>query len=155
MPRWSIAKARVAWIVGGCSGCGVFVRTIASSVRFHSMTAFGAGVAGAAVVLGGAVEGVGHGMLVGGACARADGATTAVARRPARTDSLRSVMGVPLCVNGSVGYDDVSYYTSSYICLTPAPARSFPTSPKGSGGGRSLDTQKTAAQYRRYSSSTC
>src|ERR1700686_2970421 len=98
MPRWSIAKARVAWIVGGCSGCGVFVRTIASNVRFHSMTAFGAGAAGAAVVLGSGVGGVGDGVLVAGDWARAEGAATAVARSPAKTVSLRSFMGVPLCV---------------------------------------------------------
>src|SRR5580700_644623 len=97
MPRCSIAKARVAWIVAGCSGCGVFVRTIASNVRFHSMTAFGAGTAGAAVVLGSGVEGVGYGTFVVGDWARAEGAARAVATSPAKIVSLRRFIGVPLC----------------------------------------------------------
>src|ERR1700730_12912315 len=98
MPRWSIAKARVAWIVGGCSACGTFVRTIASSVRFHSMTAFGTGAAGAVVVLGDGVEGVGDGTLFWGVWARAEGAATAEARSPARRDSLRRFIGIPFSV---------------------------------------------------------
>src|SRR5437879_6365708 len=91
MPRWSIAKARVAWIVGGCSGCGVFVRTIASSVRFHSITAFGGA---ASTVPGTGIGGAGERPLFGGDWARAEGAATAEARSPASTESLHRFIGV-------------------------------------------------------------
>src|ERR1700730_16785397 len=109
MPRWSIAKARVAWTVGGCSGCGVFVRTSVSSVRFHSITAFGGG---ASVVLGPGAEGAGDGALYGGNWARAEGAATARARSPAGTDSLRRFIGVPFGRACGVHYDSASSYSS-------------------------------------------
>jgi hypothetical protein len=91
MPRCSIANARVAWIVGGCRGCGVFVRTIVSRVRFHSMTGFGAGAAA------GALPGAGGGatdddLLFVGVWARAAGAAKAEAVRPSMSDSLRRVI---------------------------------------------------------------
>src|ERR1700726_79740 len=98
MPRWSIAKARVAWTVGGCRTCGVFVRTIVSSVRFHSITAFGAG---ASVAPAAGVDGDGEGPLFGDSCATAGGAATARARSPAGRDSLRGFIGC-LSVGGAV-----------------------------------------------------
>src|ERR1700720_4084632 len=93
MPKCSIAKARVAWTVGGCSGCGVFVRTIVSSVRFHSITAFGGDDS---VVLDAGVKGAGDASFVGGDWARAGAGATARARSAAGRVSLRGFIGVPL-----------------------------------------------------------
>src|SRR6478672_9765987 len=109
MLRWSIAKARVAWIVGGCSGCGVFVRTIASNVRFHSITAFGGA---ASAVLGAGVEGAVDRPSLGGDWARAEGAATAEARSPASTESLDRFIGVPLCGGWAARYDILSSYAA-------------------------------------------
>src|ERR1700730_8152821 len=109
MPRWSIAKARVAWIVGGCSGCGVFVRTIVSSVRFHSITGFGPGAGG---VLGAGVAGAGDALLFVGAWATAEEALAAKARSPARADSLSRFIGVPLGGGLSAHYDGSSSYAA-------------------------------------------
>ena len=59
----------MGWTVAGCAPG---VRRIDRRVRFQSITAFGAGAAGAVVVLGAAVEGVGAEPLVWGDWATAE-----------------------------------------------------------------------------------
>src|ERR1700758_1797124 len=90
MARWRIAKARVAWIVGGCKGTGLLVRTIVGSVRFHSMTAFGVGAGFAPGAVSGGPIG---GAAFTGDCATAAGAATDEARSTARADSLCRFIG--------------------------------------------------------------
>jgi len=75
--------------------------TIASSVRFHSITAFGADTAGlvvvpragTVVVSAVGVDGTGGGPYVGTDWERAEATATAEARSPARRNSLHPFIG--------------------------------------------------------------
>jgi hypothetical protein len=93
------------------------VRTIASSVRFHSITAFGGG-AGAPAMLGGGVGDGAGGLVPAGDCAAPEGgAATAAARAAAsagRRASLRFVIACLSCLGLEAHYDVSSSYAASY-----------------------------------------